>query len=332
MMAERREETLRRRRRMRLIKGLAMGSAAIGLPALANLLVSRRARRLPTARWGSGHRYAWRHGEVVFQRLGEGDTPIVLLHAFGPGHSAGEWRKVAEQLAQRHRILAPDLLGWGQSEHPDVAYDGELYIRLLRDFLEDVVGKKTVVVAAGLSAAYAVQLAVDRPDLIRAVGLVVPFGIGHGEDEPDIKDAIVHRLLRLPILGTAALNLYTSRSGIAGYLRREAFANESLVDDRLIAEHYRTSHLPGAHHALAAYVSGYLNHRVRAVLASLEQPVWLAWGRDAAGPPVATADLWLQRLPHAELDVFERCGALPHAESPEELVHKLRLFLTSLGL
>lgn len=331
MMAERREETLRRRRRKRLIKGLAMGSAAIGLPALVNLLVSRHARRLPTVRWGSGHRYAWHHGEVVFQRLGDGETPLVLLHAFGPGHSAGEWRTVAEQLAQRHRVLAPDLLGWGQSERPDLAYDGELYIRLLRDFLEDVVGTRTVLVAAGLSAAYAVQVAVDQPELVRALALVGPFGLGQGEDEPDLKDAIVHRLLRLPVVGTAALNLYTSRSGIAGYLRREAFANDILVDDRLIDEHYRTSHLPGAHHALAAYLSGYLNHGVRDVLASLEQPVWLAWGRNAATPPVATADLWLQRLPHAELDIFERCGALPHAESPEELVHKLRLFLTSVG-
>jgi len=329
MMAERRDEQLRRRRRKRLLQGLAMGSAAIGLPALANLLVSRRARRLPPVRWGSGHRYAWHAGEVLFQRLGEGDLPLVLLHAFGPGHSAAEWRTVAEQLARDQQVIAPDLLGWGRSERPSLAYDGELYIRLITDFLDDVVGRRAVVIAAGMSAAYAVQIAADRPELIRALALVVPSGIGQGEDEPDLKDAVVHRLLRLPVLGTAALNVYTSRSGIGHYLRREVYANEALVDERLVDQHYRTSHLSGAHHALAAFASGYLNHSVRDLLPSLEQPLWLAWGRHAASPPVAVADLWLQRLPQAQLDVFEHCGTLPHAESPEELVHKLRHFLRS---
>lgn len=327
MAAERREETLRKKRRKRLIQGLVMGSAAVGLPALANLLVSRHARRLPPVRWGSGHRYAWHAGEVLFQRLGDSDVPLVLLHAFGPGHSAAEWRTVAEQLAHSHQVVAPDLLGWGRSDRPSLAYDGELYIRLITDFLEDIVGTRAVVIAAGLSAAYAVQIATDRPELIRALALVGPLGIGQGEDEPDLKDAVVHRLLRLPILGTAALNLYTSRSGIGHHLRREVYANEALVDDRLVDEHYRSSHLPGAHHALAAYASGYLNHGVRDLLASIEQPVWLAWGRHATSPAVSTADLWLNRLGQADLDVFEHCGALPHAESPEELVHKFGQFL-----
>lgn len=309
-----------------------MGSAAIGLPALVNALVSRRARRLPPAAWGSGSRYAWRHGEVVFQRLGEG-TPVVLLHAFGPGHSADEWRHVAELLAQDHQVFVPDLLGWGRSEKPSLAYDGELYIRLITDFLQDVVGgARTVLVAAGLPAAYAVQVAIDRPELVRALALVVPLGIDRGDDEPDMKDAVVNRLLRLPVLGTSALNLFTSRSGIASYLRRDAFGNEELVDERAIDQHYRASHQPGAHNALAAYLSGYLNHGVRDLLASVEQPVWLAWGRRAASPPVESADLWLQRLSHAELEVLERCGALPHAESPSELARKLEHFFDGLGL
>ena len=209
MAAQTREEEQRKRRRKRLIRGLIMGSAAIGVPALLNQMVSRRARGLPAATWGSGDRYAWVHGDIVFQRLGQG-KPLVLVHSFGPGHSSTEWRRAAEILAADHHVHVPDLLGWGQSEKAAPAYDGELYIRLLGDFLADVVKAPAIVVAAGLPAAYAVQLAVDQPELVRAVAMVVPLGTELHGDEPDLKDAVVHRLLRLPVLGTSALNLFTS--------------------------------------------------------------------------------------------------------------------------
>lgn len=329
MAAERRDEKQRRTRRKRLIQGLVLGGAAVGLPALVNTVVSRRARSLPPVRWGSGHRFAWRHGELAFQRLGDG-PPLVLLHAFGPGHSASEWRAAAEALAPRYGLYAPDLLGWGQSQKPSLTYDGSLYIRQIADFLTDVVGTRATLVAAGLSAAYAVQVAADHPELVHALALIVPLGVELDDDHSSGKDAWVNRLLRAPVLGTSALNLFTSRSSIASYLRREVYGSPELVDDALVDEHYRNSHLPGAHSALAAYVSGYLNHGVRETLPKLEQPVWLAWGRRATVPPVESADLWLRHLDHGQLEVLERCGALPHAESPAELCQKLEHFLAGL--
>ncbi len=328
-MARTSEQEQRRKRRKRLIRGLVMGGAAVGLPALANALVSRRARRLPALSWGTGDRYRWRHGEIAFQRLGEG-PPVVFLHSFGPGHSAVEWRRTAELLAPGHEVYAPDLLGWGQSEKPRVRYDSALYVELVADFLRQVVGGPAVIAAAGLPAAYAVQVAADRGELVRALALIVPQGIGLSDDPPDVKDAVVHRLLRLPILGTSALNLFTSRSALGSYLRREVYGSPVSVGETLVDEYYRASHQEGAHLALAAHLSGRLNHGVRDVLQRLEAPVWIAWGRRAASPPVETADFWLQRLPGAELEVFESCGLLPHAESPGELCAKLESFLGSL--
>lgn len=326
MLSQSPDETQRRRQHKKLIQGLLIGGAAIGLPALANLLVSRRARRLTPISWGSGDRYVWRHGEIVFQRLGEGE-PLVLLHSFGPGHSSTEWRRAAEILAGSHQVYAPDLLGWGRSEKPFRAYDSGSYIRLIGDFLGDVVGERATLVAVGMSAAYAVQIAADRAELVRALALVVPFGLGIHADKPALKDAALHRLLRLPILGTSAMNLYTSHASIATYLRREVYGRADAVDDALVEQHYRDSHQPDAHRVLAAYLGGYLNHGVRATLSRLEQPVWLAWGRRAANPPVESADLWLHELPRAELEIFERCGLLPHTESPAEFAEKLEQFL-----
>jgi pimeloyl-ACP methyl ester carboxylesterase len=331
-MAETPEEDQRRRRRKLLVRGLVVGSAALGVPALVNALVARRAKRLPAPRWGEARRWDAPDGAVRYQRLGDGARAVVLVHSIGPGHSALQWRDVAERLATRHQVYAPDLLGWGESAHPPITYDSHLYIDLLTGFLAEVVQRQAVVVAAGLSAAYALQVAVDHPEMAGALGLVAPLGIDLHGDEPDLKDAVVHRLLRLPILGTSALNVFTSRAGITAHLEREVYAAESGVDEELIDQYYRASHVPGAQATLAAYLSGYLNHSVDSILPRIEQPVWIAWGRDARSPALATADLWLRDLsPRAELEVFDHAALQPHAERPDAFAEALDDFLTRSG-
>ena len=324
------EEEQRRKRRRRLVRGLLVGGAALGLPALANVMVARRAKALPASRWGDPEHYDWLNGTVTFRRLGQG-PPLVLLHSFGAGHASREWQAVAELMARDHEVFVPDLLGWGDSDRPGRTYDGELYIQLLSDFLIDVVQRRATVVATGLTCAYSIQVAVDQPESVRALGLVVPLGVDLHGDEPDLKDAIVHRLLKLPVLGTSALNVFTTRRGISHHLRREVFARSSRVTEELIDRYYRASHLPGGQAALAAYLAGYLNHSVRDLLARLEQPVWIAWGREATSPAIESADLWLRELPQARLEVFPDSASQPHAEVAESFASGLREFLQSLN-
>ena len=315
-----------RKRRGKLIKGLLVGGAAVGLPALANALIARRNERLGEPVWGRHHRYAWKYGEISFQRLGRG-KPLLLLHSFGPGHDGEEWRAAGEQLGDGHLVYAPDFLGWGRSDKPRLTYDGELYIQLLGDFLEDVVGERCTVAAAGLSASYALQVAVDRPELIDSLALVVPSGIEISGDEPDIKDALVNRFLRFPILGTSALNFLTSRTAMGQYLRRDVFLGPEKVDAARVEHHYRSSHQPGSHEALAAYLSGYLNHPVHEVLSRLNQPLWIGWGHNATAPPPETAEMWLLRAPNAKLEIFEDSSNLPHLEVSARFVRRLSPFL-----
>jgi pimeloyl-ACP methyl ester carboxylesterase len=327
MAAYSQHEEQRQRRRRRLAKALLWGAAAVGIPALANALIARRNRRLDGPAWGRCHRYAWKFGEISFQQLGEG-SPVLLVHSLGPGHDSDEWRVAGEILARKFRVFAMDLLGWGRSDKPKIHYDGEIYIQQIGDFLDDVVRERSALVAAGLPAAYAAQVAVDQPDLVSSLALVTPSGIESDGDEPDVRDALFNRLLRLPILGTSALNLYTSRSAISRHLRRETFAAPDHVDAWRIEHHYQSSHQPGVHPPLAAYLSGYLNLRMEESLPRLDAPTWLAWGRQATLSPVETADLWLRRIKRAELEVFENCGNLPHAESATRFTKKLEVFLS----
>lgn len=323
------EEKQKAQRRKKLVQGLLIGGAAVGIPALANALLARRRQRLESPTWGRTRRYAWHLGEISYQVLGEGD-PVVLVHSFGPGHDSEEWRAVAEILAQENRVYAIDLLGWGLSERPAITYDGEVYIELIRDFLLDVVAERATLVTAGLPAAYAVQIAVDHPELVSALALVTPAGIEVHGDEPDLKDALVYGLLRLPVIGTSALNIYTSRASIQHHLRREIYAAPERVDAALVEHHHTSSHQAGSHSALAAHLCGYLNHPVREILPRITVPLWIAWGDRASAPPIESADQWIRHVPAAELEVFNDTGNLPHAERAGRFSQRLQRFLDHL--
>lgn len=319
---------LERPRHRRWIAGLLLAGAALAAPAAALALLRRRAEPPQAPRWGRAHRYSGKLAEVVFQQLGSGE-PLVLVHSLGPGYDAEQWRAAAELLAERFRIYVPDLPGWGRSQGPAAGYEPGLYVGMLGDFLEGAVGEPAVVIAAGQSAAYATALAAEAPELVRALALVGPMGLGPGEQAVR---PFVARLLAVPLVSATVLDLLTARTALEHHLRRDVYAAQEKVDAALLDHHYRASHRPEARRALAAYWRGDLELDVRDAVADLDRPVWLVWGRNASRPPVAAADLWLHHLPEdlpAELDVLERCGGLPHAESPAAFARGLERFLAA---
>jgi pimeloyl-ACP methyl ester carboxylesterase len=321
--------SLKSDRGRRITKGLLLAGAAVGLPVLAGALLRRRAEPPSPPRWGRSHRYAGRSGaEVAFQELGSG-PPIVLLHAFGPGYDANQWRAAAELLAARHSVYVPDFPGWGRTRSSPGAHHPDRYLGLLEDFLAGVVRERAVLVGAGLAAAFAVQAAADHPSRVRALALVSPLGL----DEASVT-APVHgftgKLLALPLVSASVLDLLTSRAALEHHLRREVYAAPERVDAALLEHHYRASHTKAARAALAAYLRGDLWHDVSDELDRLRVPVWLAWGRQARHPAVDQADLWLRHLPEGQLDVFEGAGALPYAETPALFARALERFLATL--
>lgn len=330
-MARSANQESRRLIRRRLTNGLVIGGIALGAPALFNALVARKAGRLPRPRWGStrhievdGHRLAFVHLESP--RRGS-KPPMVLLHTFGPGHTGLLWRESAERLARSHDCFVPDWLGWGDSERSNQRYTAQLYIDLLGRFLEEVVGERAVLVAPHRAAAYAVEAALNAPELVAALALVGPQGIGT-EVTDERSDPVIHALLRAPVLGRSALNLVTGERAIENHLRRETLFGAEGLGEAMIEQLYRASHLPGASHALIDSLCGRLGHRLQVGFGErVNQPVWLAWGRQATNPPLENADLWLQEVSNADLDVFDGCRNLPHVERPTKFAAALTAFI-----
>lgn len=313
----------------RLAAGLVLAGAAVGLPVLVSEVIRRRAEPPRSPRWGRAHHYSGALGEIVFQETGDGAPPLLLLHSFGPGYDANQWRHSAELLASRHAVFAPDLPGWGRSEAPVGGHVPELYIRSLAGFLDRVVRDPAVLVAAGLSAAFAVRVALERPERVRGLVLVNPQGLA-ADTVATPGSAFLRQLLQIPVLRTTALDLLTSRSALEHHLRRQAYAAPERVDAALLDHHYRASHRPRARAALAALLRGDLELPVDDFLEELDLPVLLAWGRSAHAAPVENADLWLRRLPGAEIEIFPGSADLPHVESSAAFCRAVGRFVDGL--
>jgi len=344
-MTSRAEAGERRTRRRRLLAGLALSAAALGLPVLLRRLSA--APPLAPHGWGRGHRYTWRGEDVHFQQVGDG-VAVVLVHSLGPGHDGTEWHRTAELLAREHDVLAPDLPGWGRSAGCRFDPTPELYATFLRDFLADVVRRPAVVVAAGRAASFAVAAATDPAPTratVAALALVSPRGIGAAEEGPELTDRMLTRLARIPFLASAAVQLFTSRAAINRHLKWEVFAAPERADAAMREHCFRSARQPGAQRALLAYLAGDLALDVSASLPKIDVPVWLGWGRQAVSPPVETADLWLHLLqkanlqktkmqktkgrPAPQLEVFDGSGPLPHLEVPVDFSRRLQPFLAA---
>jgi pimeloyl-ACP methyl ester carboxylesterase len=320
--------SLERRGGRRLAKGLILAGVAVGAPLVAAALLRRRVEPPQHFRWGRAHRYAGPLGTVVFQELGSG-PPIVLFHGFGPGYDANQWRAAAEILAQRFCVYVPDFPGWGRSDGPPGgALDAGLYVEAVEDFLASVVREPTVVVAAGMAAAYATRLAVDLPELVRGLALVSPLGLGN-DGAPEV-GGFVASLLRLPVLGPLTLDLLTGRSALDHHLRREVYAAPERVDAALLEHHYRACHVPKTREALAAWLRGDLWHDATDAVSDLTVPVWLAWGRHGKSPSPEDAGRWLDLLPDADVEIFQGSGSLPHAETPSLFCRSVERFIAGL--
>ncbi len=101
-------------------------------------------------------RAPWLREEVPEKSL----PTLVFLHGFGGGSSAYEWSKVYPAFASEYRILAPDLIGWGSSDHLDRDYLIDDYLTSIAEFLEKSCDEPTTVIASSLTAAFTIRVAI----------------------------------------------------------------------------------------------------------------------------------------------------------------------------
>jgi len=268
------------------------------------------------------------HGhEIGYRRLGAGPA-LLLVH--GMAGSSATWRAVMPALAADHLVLAPDLLGHGESAKPVGDYSLGAYASGLRDLLGALGVGPVTVVGQSLGGGVAMQLAYQHPELVERLVLVSSGGLGR-------EVSWILRLLTLPgaeyvmplvfpgfvrDAGDAAGRVL-ARIGIrAPYLTEiwQAYASLTETDNRQAFVRTLRAVIDPGGQSVSASDRLYLAARM---------PTLIMWGDRDPIIPVAHAYAAHEAMPHSRLEVFEGIGHFPHLECPAEFVDVLLDFLAT---
>jgi pimeloyl-ACP methyl ester carboxylesterase len=259
----------------------------------------------------------------------EGDRPtLIFLHNFGGGASAYEWSKVYPAFATQYRVLAPDLLGWGASAHPQRDYQITDYLTTLAEFIEQVTSTPVIVVAASLTGAIVIRLAIQKPQLFQSLFLSCPAGFADfGQD--------AGRRLPLQLIGTPGLNQFiynlgaTNEPAVRNFLTNFLFAQPDRISDETVAAYLASAQQPNAEYAALAFLKGNLYFDLARYIEQLTVPTVFVWGEAAQFTPVELGRR-LAKLNPKFIQGFEtiaHAGVLPHLEQPEVFIGVMQKIL-----
>ncbi|OUL35837.1 alpha/beta hydrolase [Nostoc sp. T09] len=259
------------------------------------------------------------------------DLPtLVFLHNFGGGASAYEWSKVYPAFASSYRILAPDLIGWGESAHPVWDYQIRDYLSAIAEFIIKTCRQPVTVVASSLTAAFTIRLAITQPDLFDALFLVSPsgfddFGQGSG------------RRLPLPLINTPLLDnlIYAlgaeNEFAVRNFLQNFLFAKPEKVSREMVQAYLTSAQQPNAKFAALAFLRGDLYFDLSLYLQQLKIPTVFFWGEKAQFTSIKLGRRLANLNPRVIQDFYAiaNTGILPHLEMPEVVIALLQKYLKS---
>lgn len=149
--------------------------------------------------------YEWRFGKIRYTKKGTG-TPLLLLHDLTAGSSGFEFSAIVDSLAEKHEVYTIDFLGYGLSDKPNITYTNYLYVQSIIDFIKNVIGKKTSIIATGDAAPIAVMACHNDGEVIDKMLFINPQSINKLNQVPSKQTKLLKFLIDTPIIGTFLYN------------------------------------------------------------------------------------------------------------------------------
>ena len=255
------------------------------------------------------------HGHRFSYRI-EGTGPLlVLLH--GIAGSSATWNDVIPWLSPHHTVLAPDLLGHGESAKPAGDYSLGAYANSVRDLLEALGHERATIVGHSLGGGIALQFAYQFYEKCERLVLVSSGGLGRE----------VHRLLRAAALPGAEVVLpWLSKAGRQSIGRVvHGLGKVGLRASADLEESWRSFISLEDSEARRAFL-----HTVRGVVDLGGQrvsahdrlylaaglPTLIVWGEKDPLIPVRHAYEAHERIPGSRLEIFPGAGHFPYRDDP----------------
>ena len=267
------------------------------------------------------------HGRQFRYRMAGSGSLVVLLH--GIAGSSATWSNVIPRLSKHHRVIAPDLLGHGESAKPRLGdYSLGAYANLIRDLLEALEEPRGTIVGHSLGGGVALQFAYQFPERCERLVLVSSGGLGRE----------VHPLLRAAALPGAELVLPWLAAGAARGIGTMVKAMERLGfrASADLGETWRsfisleepTTRRAFLHTARSIIDLG--GQRVSAtdkLYLAKGLPTLIVWGERDPLIPMRHAVRTHELMSGSRLEIFPGAGHYPYLDDPERFAAILLDFI-----
>jgi pimeloyl-ACP methyl ester carboxylesterase len=272
------------------------------------------------------HKHVTVHGHsVAYRRAGKGET-VVLIH--GLAGNSRTWKDVMPTLARTHDVIAPDLLGHGESAKPMGDYSLGAHASGLRDLLLTLGVSSATIVGHSFGGGVAMQLAYQYPEMCDRLVLIGSGGLGRE----------VSWLLRLVTLPFAeqTMPLIFPRFFAAGGTRVSRFLRRRGLHAPRLGELWRSyTSLAGAENRKAFVRTirtviepgGQTVNALDRLYLAAHVPTLIVWGDNDQIIPVAHAYAAQAAIPNARLEILPGVGHFAHTEAPQRFLAVLTDFL-----
>ncbi len=261
---------------------------------------------------------------IHYREAGDG-PPVVLLHGGIIDAATVSWPPVIDRLAPDYRVLAPDLLGYGESDLPPGPYSIPRHAGVVADVLDELGLGPVTLVGLSMGGGVAIQVALDRPDLVDRLIPIDPYGLGR-----ELPNGLLSYLLaRVQVFNKLAIAAFRrsrrlTRASLGGIVHDLDSLPPAAVDAV-----YREVQRPTAGAAFRRFRDAEVTrdgYRTTFTdrFGELSMPTHFVHGAHDELFPVAWARRAADRVPEGELTVLEDCAHWAPRENPDAVASLVR--------
>ncbi|NUN64957.1 alpha/beta fold hydrolase [Pseudanabaena biceps] len=273
--------------------------------------------------------WTWRGYEIGYCAEGleqNSDQPaIVLIHGFGA--SVGHWRKNIPVLAQKTRVYAIDLIGFGSSAQPlptELPYTFETWGQQVADFVREVVGDRAILIGNSIGAVVAMQAAIYAPELVTKTVLInCSLRLLQEQNQLNmpwykrVGVKAVQNILGVRAIAQIFFNQVRNRRAVRNILS-QAYSDRSAITDELIDILLKPAQNANAVDVFMAFVRYSQGPRPEDLLAILPCEAIVLWGdRDPWEPIALGRESFTKFACVKEFIAIANAGHCPQDEAPE---------------
>lgn len=228
-------------------------------------------------------------------------VPVIFLHGAGAG--AVTWYPSINAISKNFQVLAPDIVGYGESDKPDAPYNRPYFSKWLKDFLRELKISKAHIVGLSQGGAIALQFAIDNPEMVSKLVLVDAAGLGA-------------KVSFCALIGTIWMNSFPS--SMANRFNSRFILHKPINRDPNHSSYsIAVLKYKGGKNAFKQGRGTAVSKIPEELLKQIQNETLIIWGKDDKLFPVEYGEAAAKIIPNAKLHLIQDAAHLPLMDQPE---------------